>query len=176
MISVRVVGALLGLLLSGAALAEPLMQASDLIPRSREALLLSKQEQEFIAGYRRDQAYASVTLFLANVAALSSDVITVAIDGKTYRFVGSKNGPVQDSWSWTGGKNVPLEGPPSAQFTWTDAVGRLDRPFSLSGQIVVDGKLHNIGTLGRFQVLLVNRNPLRTIPVPGNPLGTNPVP
>jgi hypothetical protein len=82
---VRLLSALLVLLMSGVAFAEPLWRE---IPRSQEALLLSVKEREALATYRRDESYVFVTLFSTNVAALYGDEITVAVGGgKTYRNV-----------------------------------------------------------------------------------------
>ena len=131
----------------------PLWEASDVIPPSRELLLLSRREQEAIDAYRRDTSYVSANLFLANVEALNSNVIAVNVDGKTYRVVGSKIGSTEKgTWVWTeGGK--PLSERPTTVLSWIPSATSSDE-FSMSGQVVLDGKLYEIATIGRFQVLL----------------------
>ena len=133
----------------------PLWEASDLVPRAREPLLLSRQEQEAIGAYRRDTSYVSANFLLANVEALNSNVISVNIGGRTYRIVGSGVGSMEREWLWTeGGK--PLSERPATVFAWTRSTTSSDK-FSLSGQVVADGKSCEIATLGRFQVLLCRR-------------------
>ena len=133
----------------------PLWEASDLVSRSREEMLLSRQEQDAIDAYRRDTSNVSATLFLANIEALNSNVISVNIDGKTYRMVGSGLGSMEKEWLWTeGGKALPE--PPAAVFSWARSETSSDK-FSLSGRVVADGKLYEIAMLGRFQVLLHRR-------------------
>jgi hypothetical protein len=134
----------------------PLWEASDLVPRSREQLLLSRQEQDAIAGYRRDTSYVSANLFMANIAALNSNVISVNLEGKSFRIVGSRLGSVEkESWQWTEGGKA-LSERPAIVLSWARSPTS-SNDFSMSGQIAVDGKLYEIATLGRFQVLLYRR-------------------
>jgi hypothetical protein len=132
----------------------PLWEASDIVPRSREQLLLSRREEEAIAAYRRSASYVSAHLFLANIAALNSNVISVNIGGKTYRIVGSRLGSMENgNWLWTEGGR-PLSEGPATVVSWTQSA-KSSSDFSLSGQVVAEGKVYEIATLGRFQVLLL---------------------
>jgi hypothetical protein len=134
----------------------PLWGAADLVPRSREQLLLSRREQDAIAAYRRDTSYASADLFVANIAALNSNAISVSIDGKTYRIVGSRLSSIEkESWKWTE-RAEPLSEGPATVLSWTQSPTS-SSDFSMSGKVVADGKLYEIATLGRFQVLLYRR-------------------
>ena len=92
---------------------------ADGVPLFTPTTTVAYIDREYIENLKKDPLVASVTPMTLNRNAVDSDVITVAIEGKEYRFVGKKQPPSfnaeynNERWElntdelWTGTSDVP---------------------------------------------------------------------